>query len=422
MSATSPNTPNSHRQRVAITGMGIASAIGMDEETVWSNLIAGRTGIGPLTIIDPSDYKVKICAEVETNHIAQKLAQLKRRPLDRAVDLAMITAHDALTQAGLLEGEPPFEEQNIASIIGTCEGTAESHQTVIKDLNRLGPKGIRPTSVPRCMYNAISAGLSIQFRLNGPNYMVVSACTSATNAIGAAFRMVRDGYEKIVLTGGTDSFFTPFFYGVWNNLPALSKIEDPKQACRPFDEDRTGTILGEGAGMLVLESYESAKHRGATIKGEILGYGESSDALHITSPNPDGQVNAMQRALNDAGIQAEELSMINAHGTATKSNDACESRSIRTILGNATDSVPVVANKSFFGHTLGASGALETITTIISLQKKLAPPNLNLGRPDPECNIHLVKHEPVPIKRGPVMKNSFGFGGGNGVIIIGPNE
>jgi 3-oxoacyl-[acyl-carrier-protein] synthase II len=412
--------PIPSRRRVVITGVGIASAIGMDEETVWENLMNGKTGIGPFRKFDASQNKVKIGAEIDPGLVREKLTILKRRPVDQAVDLAMIAAKDALERAGLVHGEPPYEEQDVAVIIGTGEGTAESHQSVIDLLHERGPKGIRPTSVPRCMYNAISAGLSIQFRLNGPNYVIVSACTSATNAIGAAYRMVRDGYQKTVLCGGTDSFFTPFFYGVWNNIPALSQIEDPQKACRPFAADRAGTILGEGAGALILETYESAIERGAKIRGEILGYGESSDALHMTSPNPEGQAKAMQRALEEAGVRPEELSMINAHGTATKSNDESESKSIRAVLGDAADHVPVVANKSFFGHTLGASGALETITTLLALEKQIAPPNLNLDHPDPECHINLVNHTPVPIKKGPAMKNSFGFGGGNGVLIIGP--
>jgi 3-oxoacyl-[acyl-carrier-protein] synthase II len=418
MANPTSSTHHSEKRRVVVTGMGIASAIGMDVDSVWNNLIAGNSGIDHFQSFDASNYKVRIGAEIPNEPIAEKLSRLKRRPIDRTIDMAMVASHDALIQAGLIQGEPPYEEQSVAVIIGTGEGTATSHQAVVEVFLEKGPSAIRPTAVPRCMYNAISAGLSLQFRLNGPNYIIVSACTSATNAIGSAYRMIRDGYEEVALTGGTDGFFTPFFYGVWNNIPALSKIEDPKKACRPFAADRDGTILGEGAGALVLETYEGAKSRGATILGEILGYGDSSDALHITSPREEGQVKAINRALNDAGVKPEDLSMINSHGTATISNDACESKSIRSILGDATDDIPVVANKSFFGHTLGASGALETITTLLSLQKRMAPPNLNLENQDPECAINLTGSEPVSIKPGPAMKNSFGFGGGNGVLIL----
>lgn len=418
MPTNHPSFPSTWRHRVVITGMGIASAIGMDETTVWDNLMAGKSGIGPFRIFDAREHKVQIGAEIESDPINQKLARLKRRPVDRAVDLAVVSSHDALLEAGLVEEEPPFALQDIAVVFGTGEGTANSHNAVMEVLYEKGPKGIRPTSVPRCMYNAISAGLSIQFKLTGPNYVVVSACTSATNAIGTAYRMIRDGYEHTVLCGGTDSFFTPFFYGVWNNIPALSTIEDPSRACRPFAADRAGTVLGEGAGALILENLESAQERGAAIRGEILGYGESSDALHITAPNPDGQVKAMKRALEEAGVQPEHLSLINAHGTATQSNDESESKSIRRVLGEATPEVPVVANKSYFGHTLGASGALETIATLLALEKGAAPPNLNLENPDPACDIRLVGAEPLTLQPGPAMKNSFGFGGGNGVLVI----
>lgn len=414
---------NNNRRRVVVSGMGIASSLGIDESTVWDNLLNGKTGIGPLRAIDTTDYKVGIGAEVPEGLVEDKLKGLKRRPIDRTLDLAIVASHSALIQAGLLEEEGPYENQQEVSVIfGTGEGSAQSHHTAFSAFFEKGPRGLRPTTVPRCMYNAVSAGISLQFKLTGTNYMVVSACTSATNAIGTAFRMIRDGYADRVLCGGSDGFFDPFFFGVWNNIPALSRIEDPKQACRPFAEDRAGTVLGEGAGALVLEARDLALERGANIRGEILGYGESSDATHLTSPNAEGQAKAMRMALNEAGVNPSELSHINAHGTATTSNDACESKSIGMVLGDSTDRVPVVANKSFFGHTLGASGALETIVTLMALEQETIPPNLNLDTPDPECSVNLAGPTPTSISKGPAMKNSFGFGGGNGVLIIGPKN
>ena len=411
---------NIQRRRVVVSGMGIVSALGIDEATVWDNLMQGNTGIGPLRAIDTTDYKVGIGAEVPKGLVEENLKGLKRRPIDRTLDLAIVAAHTALNQAGLIAEEGPYEEtQDVSVIFGTGEGSAQSHHTAFSAFFEKGPRGLRPTTVPRCMYNAVSAGISLQFKLTGTNYMVVSACTSATNAIGTAFRMIRDGYADRVLCGGSDGFFDPFFFGVWNNIPALSRIEDPKQACRPFAADRAGTVLGEGAGALLLESRDSALDRGANIRGEILGYGESSDATHLTSPNPAGQAKAMRMALKEAGVDPADLSHINAHGTATTSNDACESQSIRMVLGDAADTIPVVANKSFFGHTLGASGALETIVTLMALEKETAPPNLNLNTPDPECPVKLAGDAPVSISNKPAMKNSFGFGGGNGVLIVG---
>ena len=406
------------RRRVVVSGLGIASAIGLDETTVWKNLLAARGGIAPLTLLDTTGYRVGIGAEADSDLLRSKLRNLGRRPTDRALDLALLAGADALTQAGLVENDPPYQPQDVAVIFGTGVGSAESHHTAFSAFAARGVRGLRPTTVPKCMYNAISSGLSLHFRLTGANYMVVSACTSATNAIGAAFRSVRDGYAETVLCGGTDGFFDPFFYGVWNNLGVLSTNPDPTRACRPFDRDRDGCVLGEGAGALVLETLDRATARGARIRGEIVGYGESSDAIHRTSPSADGQAEAMRRALDDADVAAQDLGFINAHGTATKANDACESRSIRRVLQPNGAHVPVVANKSYFGHTLGASGALETIVTLLSVESGIVPPNLNLEHPDPDCEVTLVGSEPQSVDSPWAMKNSFGFGGGNGVLVV----
>ena len=412
----------SDRRRVVVTGLGIASAIGTDEKTVWSELMAGRTGIDHLRSLDTSGYKVGIGAEVDAAAVTSRLKQIGRRATDRALDLALVAAADALEQAGVVSGPGPYEEQDVGVIFGTGVGSAQSHHTAFSAFFKRGLRGLRPTTVPRCMYNAISSGLSIHYRLSGANFMVVSACTSATNAIGTAFRWVRDGYAETVLCGGAEGFFDPFFYGVWDNLGVLSTRPDPKTACRPFDADRDGCVLGEGAGALVIESLDRARARGAHIRGEIIGYGETSDALHRTQPNAKGQVAAMRQALAEAGVEPVELGVINAHGTATHANDLCESQSIGEVLGGAIEQVPVVANKSYFGHTLGASGALETIVALLGLEAGVVPPNLNLEQPDPECALTLVGNEPRSIESPLVMKNSFGFGGGNGVLVLRRSE
>jgi 3-oxoacyl-[acyl-carrier-protein] synthase II len=406
------------RRRVVVTGLGIASAIGIDETTFWGNLLAGRDGIGTLTALDTTGYRVGIGAEVDTEAVTQRLARLGRRRVDRTLDLALVAAADALEQAGIVGASPPHEEQDVAVIFGTGEGSAQSHFNAFTAFADRGVRGLRPTTVPKCMYNAISAGISIHFKLTGANFVVVSACTSATNAIGTALRWVRDGYAETVLCGGADGFFDPFFFGVWNNLGVLSENPEPSRACRPFAEDRDGCVLGEGAGALVIESFDQAMARGACIRGEILGYGETSDASHLTSPSIEGQAEAMRRALADAEVESADLGVVNAHGTATIANDLCESRSIRKILGSAVDRVPVAANKSYFGHTLGASGALETIVTLLALESGTVPPNLNLERPDPKCEVQLVGSEAQPLCSGFAMKNSFGFGGGNGVLVL----
>ena len=415
------DSTNSNR-RVAITGMGIVSALGIDEESVWSRLLEGKSGMGQLQAFDTSKLKVGIGAEVPAGLVEEALKPLGRRPTDRALDMAVVASAQALRQAELIAEEGPFENQDVSVILGTGTGSAQSHHLAYKTYLEKGAHNLRPTTVPRCMYNAISAGVSLQFKLTGANCVIVSACTSATNALGTAFRMIRHGYADRVLCGGADGFFDPFSFGAWNNIGALSRIEDPLQACRPFAEDRQGTVLGEGAGAIVLEAFDQAVERRATIRAEILGYGESSDATHITKPSSEGQAKAMNQALVDAGVEPSEIALINAHGTATPNNDSCESESIRRVFGDHANSVPVVANKSYFGHTLGASGALETIASVKMIENRQAPPNLNLENPDPACNVHLVKDKSVSIDQGPVMKNSFGFGGGNGVLIIGPNS
>jgi len=277
---------------------------------------------------------------------------------------------------------------------------------------------MRPSTVPNGMANTVSATLSIEFKLRGANYTLVSACTSATNAIGVACRMVREGHAEAVLCGGTDSSFDPFYYSMWNNLGVFSPLPDPLRALRPFAADRAGTLLGEGAGALLVESFASARRRGVRVRGEIVGYGESSDATHLTGPSPTGQAAAIRSALADAQVRPAEVAYLNAHGTGTEANDATEAEAIRLALGDAADAIPVGAMKSYFGHTLGASGAIETIATLLALERRVAPRNLNLDLPDPACRLQLIGGSPRPLAGTVALKNSFGFGGGNGVLVL----
>ncbi len=409
--------------RVVVTGMGMLSALGNGEQETWDRLMAGRSGVGEITAFDTEDYKVKLAAEIDSE-ILPGLAKARRhRRTDRALDIVIEAAGQALEEAKLIaEGSPPEEgyaSQEIPVIIGSGVGPAQSLYTAFQGFTRKKLRGLRPTTVPRCMANSFSSGISIHYHLTGPNYVLVSACTSSANAIGDAYRKIRHGYADIVLCGGTEAFFDPFYYGVWNNLGVLAQEPDPTKAYRPFDVDRGGCLLGEGAGVLILESLEHARARGARIRGEIRGYGDSSDATHITSPSTEGQAKAIRAALESARVEPSQIDFINAHGTATEANDECESASIRLALGDAAaDSIPVGANKSFFGHTLGASGVIETIVTLLGLEKGRVPPNLNLDRPDPKCNLHFVGAEAMELQASIAMKNSFGFGGGNAVLIL----
>jgi 3-oxoacyl-[acyl-carrier-protein] synthase II len=398
---------------VAVTGLGLVSSIGLDEDAFWTNLLAGRPGIRALEGFDLDGMDVVNGAQVDTAELDERQDRRTRR-VGRTVRLALEAARQALDAAGRLTNEA----QDVASVWGSAYGPCEAlYTTQLRYIER-GVKGMRPSTVPMCMVNSISSGVSIEFQLLGTNQTIVSACTSATNAIGYAFRMIRDGYADAALCGGVDACFDPYHYGAWNNLGVLSKIPEPERALRPFAADRDGTLIGEGAGALMLESLELAEARGARIRGEIIGYGESSDATHLTSPSVEGQSKAICRALQSAGVAPEAIGFINAHGTATQSNDVTESRSILEALGPAGAQIPVCANKSYFGHTLGASGALESAAALLSLEAGVLPPNLNLERPDPEVDLRLVGEKPLAIDAELAMKTSFGFGGGNGVLIF----
>ena len=406
------------RRRVAVTGLGAITAIGADAPSLWRNMLAGVHGMRAITLFDTTEYRCRNGSEIPAELLA---AQMKARNLssqDRTVDLAMLASAEALEDAGLRIGPPPYEPQDTAVIFGSGIGPSHSMYSAMIAYSQKGLRGIRPTSVPRCMVNAITAQLSMRFRLTGPNYVIVAACTSATNAIGTGFRMIRDGYADRVLCGGADSVFDPFVFGGWNNLGVMSKNPDPGKACRPFDSARDGCVLGEGAGAFVLEALDVARKRNARVRGEIIGFGESSDAEHITTPSPEGQARAMKAAIDSAGITPDEIGFVNAHGTATTANDECESRSIRLALGDATNHIPVASNKSFFGHLLGAAGAVETIATVLGLESGKVPPNLNLDNPDPACNLHFVGNTAMAVSKPVAMKNNFGFGGDNSVLII----
>jgi len=410
--------PKNDRRRVAITGLGVVSALGLDETAFWRNMLAGRNGIGRISLFDITEYKCQNGSELATEALNQALQARKLTSADRTVDMALVASAQALESAGIRSGEPPYEPRPIATIFGTGAGPSHSVYQGFMSYGQKGLRGLRPTTIPRCMPNAVTAQISMRFRLTGPNYVIISACTSSTNAIGTAFRMVRDGYADQVLCGGADSIFDPVVYGGWNNLGVMSRNPDPAKSCRPFDAARDGCVLGEGAAALMVESLDQAQRRGARIRAEIIGFGGSSDAEHITSPSAGGQARAIRSALACANIQPADVGFINAHGTATRANDECESQSIRLALGNAADRIPVASSKSFFGHLLGAAGAIETLVTALGLENGKVPPNLNLDNPDPACNLNFVGNGAMEITSPIAMKNSFGFGGDNAVLVL----
>ena len=405
-----------NRQRVVVTGFGLVTAAGNDEASVWASLLAGRTGISAVKHHDLSANIVRNGAEVDAAVFEANVPPPLRRA-DRCLKFAFEASRQALGAAGRLTW-PPQETQDIASIWGCGAGQTEILQTAHQRFFERGPKGMRPSTIPNGMANALAANISITFQITGANYVVTSACTSATNAMGIAFRMISDGHAEAVLCGGADTPFNPFHYACWNNLGVLSTIPEPERALRPFAVDRAGTLLGEGAGALLLESLDSARRRGARIRGEVVGYGESSDATHITGPSVAGQAKAIRAALASARLDPSAIGYINSHGTGTEANDATESQAIAEAMGAAGESIPVGATKSYFGHTLGASGAIESIGTLLALEHRIIPPNLNLETSDPSCRLNFAGSHPAPFNGEYAMKNSFGFGGGNAVVIL----
>jgi 3-oxoacyl-[acyl-carrier-protein] synthase II len=405
-----------HRRRVVVTGFGLVTAAGNDEATVWSNLLAGRTGIATVKHHDLSANLVRNGAEIDAAALEASLPPALRRA-DRCLKFAFEASRQALDAAGRLVW-PPQATEDIGSIWGCGAGQTEVLQNAHKCFFEKGPKGMRPSTIPNGMANSLAANISISFQLAGTNYVIASACTSASNAIGVAFRMISEGHADAVLCGGADTPFNPFHYSCWNNLGVLSKIPEPEKALRPFAADRAGTLLGEGAGAVLLESLDAARSRGVRIRGEVVGYGESSDATHITGPSVAGQAKAIRAALSSAGVEASAIGYINTHGTGTDANDATESEAIREAMGGAAATIPVGATKSYFGHTLGASGAIEVIGTLLALEHRMSPPNLNLETKDPACGLNLVGAQATPIASDYAMKNSFGFGGGNAVLIL----
>jgi 3-oxoacyl-(acyl-carrier-protein) synthase len=399
-----------------VTGLGLVTAVGNDEASFWSSLVAGRTGIRKVRHCDLSANRVENGGEVETESLAATLPHHFRRS-DRCLKFAYEAARQALTAAGRLDGAPA-DPQDIGSIWGCGVGQSEMIERAHACFFDKGPRGMRPSSIPNCMANSLAANISIHFRLTGPNYVIASACTSATNALGIGFRMISEGHAQSVLCGGAESPLSPGHYACWNNLGVLSTIPEPERALRPFAADRAGTLLGEGAGALVLESLDSARRRGARIRGEIVGYGESSDATHMIGQSVAGQARAIEAALRSSGAAPQAIGYINAHATGTGTNDGTEAQAIRQVMGEATDNIPVGAMKSFFGHTLGASGAIEGIATLLALESGTAPRNLNLENPDLACRLALIGESSRPIDTEYAIKNSFGFGGGNAVLVF----
>jgi len=407
-------------QRVVVTGTSLVCGLGFDLGECWRRILAGETGIRRVQSLDLTGYKATCGSEVDSTQLVEHLRTHGIPTWDRTVDMAQVAATLALLNAGFPgPADTSAADRACGVIFGTGVGCSHSLHTAYRGVVEKGLRGLRPTTVPRCMANAISSMVSLQSALTGPNYVVMSACASSTTAIGIGMRMIRYGDATSVLCGGADAVFEPGTFGSWNNLGIMSPTPDPDQACRPFDDARNGSVLGEGASALLLESLDHATRRGARILAEIIGFGERSDASHITRPTPEGQAESMRRALADAGLTPDAVDYIHAHGTATRANDACEMESMQQVFGNRSIPVPVGATKGFLGHMLGASGAAESVLTIEALRRRILPPNRNLTVTGPAaCGWRFVGPQPEPFNGSIAIKNSFGFGGNNAVLVF----
>ncbi len=408
------------RRRVVITGMGVVTAVGETVEEFWQGLIAGRSGVSCVTRFDTSQFPVHIGGECSrfdpTGYMDRKLA----KRLDRFAQFAIAAVKAAVGQSGIqFEKEDPTR---VGVIIGSgIGGLMELEEQHVRLLEK-GASKVSAFTIPKLMVNAASGNISIMYGARGPNTAVATACASATNAMGDAYMTIRRGDAEIMFTGGSEAALTPLGLAAFSAMRALStRNDEPTRASRPFDRDRDGFIMGEGAGILIFEELEHARRRNADIIAEVLGFGMSGDAYDIVHPETDGAgpAEAMQLALQDAGISPTDVSYINAHGTSTPAGDPAETRAIKRVFGEHAYKIPVSSTKSSIGHLLGASGGVEMAATVKAIQAGVAPPTINLDNPDPECDLDYVPHEPREMGIDVAMNNSFGFGGHNACILVG---
>jgi 3-oxoacyl-[acyl-carrier-protein] synthase II len=406
-------------RRVVVTGLGMVSPVGLTVEESWKNILAGKSGAALIDSFDVSAYSTQFSASVKDFDVSQYLPPKESRKQDVFVQYGMVAGIQAMQDSGLevTEENAPRIGCSIGSGIGGI-GQIEKNSEIIRES---GPRKISPFFVPGSIINMISGNLSVKYNLQGPNLAVVTACTSGTHNIGLGARLIALGDADAMLVGGAEMATTPVGLGGFAAARALStRNDDPTRASRPWDRDRDGFVLGDGAGVIMLEEYESAKARGAKIYAEVRGFGMSGDAHHMTLPPEDGRGAAMsmRNAIRDAGVELENINYINAHGTSTLAGDLAESRAVESVLGNAAAQVAVSSTKSMIGHLLGAAGAVEAIFSILALRDQVAPPTINLDNPDEGCNLNYVPNTAQERAIHSVLSNSFGFGGTNGSLLF----
>ncbi|MFT7222885.1 MAG: 3-oxoacyl-[acyl-carrier-protein] synthase II [Cellvibrionaceae bacterium] len=406
-------------RRVVVTGLGMITPLGNTVEETWSSVLSGKSGAAPITHFDVSGYTTQFAAAVKNLVISDYLSEKEARKIDPFIQYGIIAGMQAMQDSGIEVTEAIATRFGL--VVGSGIGGLGTIESTALNLENRGPRRISPFFVPGSIINMIAGNLSIQYGLKGPNLAVSTACTTGTHAIGLAARSIQHGEADLMLAGGAEMPITPLGLGGFAASRALStRNKDPEAASRPWDKGRDGFVLGDGAGILLLEEYQHAKDRGAKIYAEFAGFGMSGDSHHITLPPEDGSGAslAMANALRDAGMNPEEVQYINAHGTSTLAGDLAECRAVKKVFGNVVDQLAVSSTKSMIGHLLGASGAVEAIFTILSIRDQVAPPTINLDDPDDECDINLVPHQSQQIRIDGALSNSFGFGGTNGSVVF----
>lgn len=402
--------------------MGAITPIGLDVHSSWRAALAGSSGVGPITLFDASEHKTTIAGEVSDWDTSRHFDRKEARRLDRFSEFFIVACRQAIADAGLDVGENEESAARAGVMVGAGFGGMGTFIEEIETLGERGPGRLSPTGVPRIIPNMAAGLVSIENNLTGPVSCVVTACSASANAIGDAVEIIRRGAADVMVAGGSEAAVNSFAIGSFNQARALStRNDDPQGASRPFDADRDGFVMGEGAAALVLESLESSRTRGAEPIAEVVGYGMSADAYHITLPRPGGMgaARAMSAAVEDAGLSPQAIGYINAHGTSTEANDVTETMAIKISFGNTAESTPVSSTKSMTGHLLGGAGAVEAVFSIMALKDQVLPPTVNYLTPDPECDLDYVPNEAREAELDYAMSNSFGFGGHNVALVFG---
>ncbi|MDN6160470.1 MAG: beta-ketoacyl-ACP synthase II, partial [Staphylococcus equorum] len=405
-------------QRVVITGVGALSPLGNDAKTSWNNALNGVSGIDTITRVDTTDYNVHLASELKDFNIEDHMPKKEARRMDRFTQYAVVAAREAVQDAKLVINEDTANR--IGVWIGSGIGGMETFEISHSQLLNRGPRRVSPFFVPMLIPDMAAGQVSIDLGAKGPNGATVTACATGTNSIGEAFKVIQRGDADAMISGGAEAPITHMALAGFSASRALSTNDDKETACRPFQEGRDGFIMGEGAGVVVLESLESAQARGAEIYAEVVGYGSSGDAHHITAPSPEGEggSRAMQAALDDAGIEAKEVQYLNAHGTSTPVGDLTEIQAIKNTFGQAAASLKISSTKSMTGHLLGATGGLEAIFSALSIRDSRIAPTIHADSPDPECDLDIVPNKAEDLEINYAMSNSLGFGGHNAVIVL----